>query len=112
VKHLKIRSIFILLFLIATSTVSFSQDHSGALHGVITNRAGALISNAVIAARNVKNHQTIITQTNADGEYRLTNLAVGKYEVRVRASQFRDSVKTVNVKAADPMTLNFELEAR
>ena len=81
----RIASLFIAVFLFAATV--FGQQTNGSLRGRVVDVAGAVIVGAnvtIIAAGNAERS----AQTNQNGEFNFTNLAPGKYVIRVSAPGF------------------------
>jgi len=89
----------------------FSQTYSGTMHGMVADQTGAVIAGAEVTAKNTMTGVTRTTQTDADGEYLLRDLTIGTYDVKVRASGFKDLSKPTQIKNLDSLALNFKLRA-
>jgi Carboxypeptidase regulatory-like domain len=66
---------------------------SAAISGAVTDPSGAAVSAATVTAKNVETAGLRSTVTDAAGRYRLPELAVGEYEVRVVKDGFRSMVR-------------------
>src|SRR5882757_8682879 len=76
------------IFLVAIVCYSVrAQQISGSIRGTITDELGGLILNAKVVARSTSGKE-ITTATGAQGEYVLSGLAPGLYELRVTAPGF------------------------
>jgi vitamin B12 transporter len=76
---------FALVFVLLACCVAFAADTS--IHGTVKDPAGAVIPNARIEV--VRDGRTIATTvTNQSGDYRLSHLAVGDYQIRATAEHF------------------------
>ncbi len=69
-----------------------AQVTTASLVGVITDSSGGTVSGALIRAKAVATNQVRETKADADGDYVLTNLPIGEYEVTVSANGFRTEV--------------------
>ncbi len=67
---------------------SFAQSTSGDLTGVVSDASGAAIPNASVEATNVATGVKTNASSNANGEYHLSNLPTGNYELNVSAAGF------------------------
>ncbi len=83
---------------------------SGAIVGVVVDPSGALIANATITAKNVDTRATATTASSAEGSYRLSFLAPGRYQVQVAASGFRNETQVVPVYLGQITTQDFRLQ--
>src|SRR5438552_3176706 len=87
-----------------------AQVATGDLTGRITDTTGAVVPNSTVTARNPATGQTRTTQSNALGNYTLTQLPPGTYEVSAEFMGFSKAVRTgVEVSVGTRATLNFEL---
>src|SRR5438093_8499393 len=100
-------SILILSFLCMSLP---AQVTVGDLTGRITDATGAVVPNATVTAHNPATGQTRTTQSNALGDYTLSQLPPGTYEVSAEFMGFSKAVrKAVAVSVGTRSTLNFEL---
>jgi hypothetical protein len=63
------------------TTPLWSQATSGDVVGTVVDASGAVVPNATVNALNVATGIKSTTKTNASGEYRFSNLPVGRYNV-------------------------------
>ena len=78
-----------LLAILAVFSVSvLAQSTSGELAGTITDVTGATIPGATVAATNTATSVMATTTTSSSGQYRLSNLPVGSYDLTISASGF------------------------
>jgi len=99
----------VLLVLLLNPSRAWSQidANKGSISGTVVDPAKAPIPQArVIALRSGTGLQRE-TQTNDDGQYRLTSLDPGVYEVRVEAIDFAASVREVVVNVGGSVQVNF-----
>lgn len=87
-----------------------SQAISGDLVGVVKDSTGAVVPNATVQATNVATGVQLHTQTNADGEYRLINLPVGRYDLQVTSNGLSGGIKSVPVELNKRATANITLQ--
>ena len=88
-----------------------AQVQNGIFTGTVTDPQGASVPNADVTIRNIGTGESFSYKTNAEGLYRGTSLPVGSYDITVRATGFKSSVKAgiyLNVGAIT--TVNFMLE--
>jgi hypothetical protein len=79
------------VLVLATSAV-FSQTTTASLVGTVSDASGAVISNAKVEAKAVATNQVRDVTTDGEGNYILTNLPIGQYQVSVSAQGFRTEV--------------------
>jgi len=73
--------------LLVTGTAQ-SQIISGDVVGTVYDKTGAVVPNAKISLTNVATGAKHEVTSNANGEYRFSNLPVGTYDVQVNAGNF------------------------
>jgi carboxypeptidase family protein len=66
---------------------------SAAISGRVTDPAGATVSGAAVAAKNVETGETRSTVTDSIGHYWVPSLAVGEYELHVTKQGFQEQVR-------------------
>src|SRR5579884_1789516 len=87
-----------------------SQAISGDLVGVVKDSTGAVVPNATVQATNVATGVQLHTQTNGDGEYRLINLPVGRYDLQVTSNGLSGGIKSVPVELNKRATANITVQ--
>ncbi len=105
----RVALVFIAL-LISNGTL-LSQTIVGRIAGNVTDSSGAAIPGTAVKITNEATNQTRTAQTDVNGFYVATNLAVGDYTVTVEQAGFKRSVKTGFSLGADGrLTVDFALE--
>lgn len=69
-----------------------TQTTTATLVGTVTDSSGAVVGRAKVVASAVATNQTREVTTDSEGNYVLTNLAVGQYQLSVSAEGFRTEV--------------------
>jgi carboxypeptidase family protein/TonB-dependent receptor-like protein len=87
-----------------------AQVTSGTVSGTVTDRTGAVIPGATVAARNSETGITRTTRADAQGRYQIPQLGLGMYELTAEADGFQRVVRsgiemTVGRQAAVDFTL-------
>ena len=84
----------VLLFAIFASLTasSWAQKDTGSIVGTVKDPSGAVVPNASVTVTDVEHGQTISTTTNADGEFVVSPLRVGRYTVTVQQAGFKKAV--------------------
>jgi len=72
----------------------FGQIISGDLVVTVYDASGAVVPNATVVALNEATNVKATTSTNPSGEYRFTNLLVGKYDITVSSTRFGGQVES------------------
>jgi len=103
--------IVLLLLLIFTARGSFSQTSRGTLTGIVTDKSGAVITNASVAITEKDTNVKRQTTTNNAGVYRFDAVDLGTYTLTVQASGFRSSdTNGVEIQAAHTTNIDIGLE--
>lgn len=107
VKSILGAGILLLSFSIPVSL--WAQTPSATLSGTVTDSSGSPVDHAKISVNNVFSGQTVETESDASGDYKVLNLAPGQYEVSVSAEGFTTSTTRIKLAAgaaqALPVTL-------
>src|SRR5579884_2703056 len=80
------RSVLVLSLL---ATLAFAQSDRGVITGTITDPQGAVIANAPVQARNQNTGLPYEAQSTATGNYSLSELPAGNYEITVAVPGFK-----------------------
>lgn len=78
----------VLALVLMTSILSFGQERSGELNGVVKDSSGAVIPNATVTITNKATSRVFSTKSGTDGSYIAPQLEPGRYSVRVEAQGF------------------------
>jgi len=85
-----------------SSTNSFVDGGTAGVYGVIFDPAGAVIPSATITIINVEKNVVVMTYTDGTGQYRLTGLEPGTYNLKIEAGGFAPSdVPLITLRAND-----------
>src|SRR6266850_1111441 len=105
-------SCFIALLLLAFAVMpAHAQVTNGIFTGTVTDPQGAAVAGAEVVVTNAGTNATVTVKTNADGLYRVPELAVGTYRLTVTAPGFKKAVKAgVYLNAGVIERLDFKLE--
>jgi hypothetical protein len=100
----------VVLFLISYSSVLRAQSTNASITGRVTDPSKALIADAKILAINTATNFRYETTTNASGEYYLTNLPPGLYQIEIEKPGFKKLIKPdVTLHVQDAIEIDFEL---
>src|ERR1700722_1533562 len=67
---------------------AWAQKDSGSIVGVVRDPSGAVVARAQVKATEVDQGTSVSTSTNASGEYVVTPLRIGRYDVTVEKQGF------------------------
>ncbi|HYR75494.1 MAG TPA: TonB-dependent receptor, partial [Pyrinomonadaceae bacterium] len=103
---------FVALLLLAFAAMpAHAQVTNGVFTGTVTDPQGASVGGAEVAITNAGTNATVTVKTNADGLYRISELAVGTYRLTVTAPGFKKALKTgVYLNAGAIERVDFKLE--
>ena len=76
-------------FCLLLTFCALAQSDRGTITGTVVDPAAAVVPGAKIVVRNVDNGAVFETTTTGTGDYTLTSLPAGKYEVSVEANGFK-----------------------
>jgi len=94
-----------------SSLTAFAQEPTGGVEGSITDPQGAVVQGATVTVRNTATNLTRTATTGDNGQYRLSQLPPGMYEVKVAAANFKTSVASeVKVEVGRNSALDVKLE--
>ncbi|MGH9630519.1 MAG: carboxypeptidase regulatory-like domain-containing protein, partial [Bryobacteraceae bacterium] len=83
-----------LLALLLFQIYVFGQGSTGAITGVVTDPAQAVVPSAQVSVRNLDTGFARSTVTNESGVYNVPSLPIGNYEIRVEGPGFKAHVQT------------------
>ncbi|HEX4536673.1 MAG TPA: carboxypeptidase-like regulatory domain-containing protein, partial [Candidatus Acidoferrum sp.] len=81
-----------LFVMIGGARSAFAQDVTATITGTVTDASGGALAGATVTAKSVERGETFTATTNDLGLYRLSQLPVGHYELRVEKQGFQSSV--------------------
>src|SRR6266403_469590 len=81
-----------LVALLCTANPAWGQDVTASITGTVTDPSGAAVAGATVTAKDVLRGLTYSAVTNESGIYRISQLAVGDYELRVEKQGFQTAL--------------------
>ena len=81
---------FLLTFLVVTGTLqhAWSQEVTASITGTISDPSGAAVPGATVTATSVERGQNYTAETNDSGLYRIPQLPVGSYTLKIEKQGF------------------------
>ena len=76
------------------STAIFGQTDRGTITGVVSDPAGAIVANAAVEAKSVETGAVYRAATTATGNYTLSELPTGTYDVSISVAGFKKYVRS------------------
>ena len=77
---------------ICEANVAFAQEVTATITGTITDQSDAAIAGANVTAKSVDRGTTFVTVTNESGLYRISQLPVGSYDLKVEKQGFQTAL--------------------
>ncbi|MBI3697484.1 MAG: carboxypeptidase regulatory-like domain-containing protein, partial [Acidobacteria bacterium] len=87
-----------------------AQAPTSAIRGLVADASGGAIPKATVEVENKQLGLARLTATNSVGEFVVSALPPGLYDVRVSAPGFRTTTKPVELFVGRELTVNFSLE--
>lgn len=103
---------WVLLCILSTASLAFSQIATTSLRGTITDPSGALVPGATVTITNQSRGTVLTTTANAAGLYEFPQIVPAKYTIKVTASGFGDQSKEAELLVNQPATVNFTLSVQ
>ena len=105
------RFVFIVLYTLVLTVVALAQGDRGTITGTIADPAGAVVAAAAIEARNVETGAVYQSATTATGNYTISQLPAGTYEISVAVPGFKKYVRQgLTVEVAQTLRIDATLE--
>jgi hypothetical protein len=73
-----------------------AQKFTGTISGVVTDQAGAVVPSADVTVTNAGTGDTRTAKTGSGGEYAITDLNPGTYDVTIKAPNFKEFISKGN----------------
>ena len=80
------------VMLLAAGTNVWAQDVTASITGTVTDPSGAPVAGAAVTAKSVERGTTFTGTTSEEGYYRITQLPVGNYELRIEKAGFQTAL--------------------
>jgi hypothetical protein len=80
---------------------AFAQKDTGSIAGLVKDSSNAVVEGAKVTVTDADRGTQVITQTNAQGEYLVSSLKVGRYQVTIEKTGFKKAL-------AGPVTVDVQ----
>ncbi|HWF11170.1 MAG TPA: TonB-dependent receptor [Bryobacteraceae bacterium] len=105
------RSLITTFCLLSITSALFAQSDRGTITGTVTDTTGAIVANAQVSAKQLETGSLFPTATTGTGNYTLTQLPVGGYEITISAPGFKTFVRSgVTVQVAQTLRVDATLQ--
>ena len=102
--------VLFLLFLCTSIGICQSQEFSGTIQGQVTNKQDNPLSDYVISAVSPTDNITYAAKTDSGGQFALTNLSAGTWDVKVRHYSTLLAERKVTVTEKTEVKADFVIE--
>ncbi len=100
-----------ILLLHGLAAVTFAQDVTARIDGQVVDPAGAVVTGATVTLTNTKTGEVRTVESNDSGQYTLTLIQPGVYDLSVKAQGFKEYLsKGLELSVNDRKTINIPLE--
>src|ERR1700733_6767388 len=104
-------SLLATLCLLLFASAAFAQSDRGIITGTVTDTTGSVVANVAIEARQLETGAVFPTTTTSTGNYTLSELPVGSYEVTATYSGFKKYVRSgITVEVAQTLRIDIPLQ--
>ena len=91
------------------SVLAFGQAETGTIAGVVKDATGALVTDAQIVVKNTATNAERTVRTSTLGEYNVTSLEPGNYQITVSKTGFQTYKSNIEVAVGGHSTFNAQL---
>ena len=99
------------LLLLGFASTTFAQDVTARIDGVVSDPAGAVVTQATVTLTNTNTGEVRTVQSDDNGSYTFTLIQPGTYDLSVKAGGFKEYLsKGLQLSVNDRKTINVPLE--
>jgi iron complex outermembrane recepter protein len=113
---MRIRTIVIVLgclaVFLALGNSLYAQGSSSTLDGRVVSKAGKPVAGATVTATNLSSGKAETATTDADGRYRITGLAAGKYSIQAEGADQASPIFQETIGAGQSKTISLRLQPK
>src|SRR6202521_617258 len=105
------RALLVAASFVLFTWTAFAQGDRGAITGTVDDPAGAVVASAAIEAKHVETGAVYQTASTATGNYTLSQLPAGTYEISVTVPGFKKYIRQgLTVQVAETLRIDIALE--
>ncbi len=105
------RSALTTLCMLLCASAMYAQGDRGTITGTVTDTTGAVVANAMIQAKQTDTGALFPTTSTASGDYTLSQLPVGPYQITVTVPGFKTFTRSgMTVQVAQTLRIDIPLE--
>ena len=93
-----------LLTVVVSAPPLLAQTFTGRILGTVADPAGAVIPAATVRVTSVGTNRPVVVQTNEVGNYAVSNLERGEYQIEAAASYSRSSSRPRSISRSKSVT--------
>jgi type 1 fimbria pilin len=91
-RRIRVLGTVLLAVLLVSAGAAVGQDVTATITGTVTDSTGAAVAGATITAKSVERGTTFTGTTNDLGLYRITQLPIGNYDLRIEKTGFQSAL--------------------
>jgi hypothetical protein len=111
IKEFLMRTLWVFVCSLVLAAAIFAQGDRGTITGTVVDPAGAVVAAASMEAKNAQTGAVYTTQTTATGNYTLSQLPAGNYEISVNLAGFKKYTRQgLEVGVAQTVRIDVSLE--
>ena len=103
------RTLFLFVLPLLLPAIVAAQTHRASLRGTVTDPNDAVIQGATVRLKNVETGETRTATTGDAGEYAISSIPPGKYQLEVEATNFAKRVQEIELLVNDERRHNVYL---
>src|SRR4029434_8180625 len=89
----------------------YAQEVNASIHGIVQDNSGSVIPGAEVQVRSLDTNRVFRALTDESGNYNITQVPIGRYEVLAELQGFKKAVVTdIVLRVNDRRRVNFTLE--
>src|SRR5437867_6747984 len=104
-------ALILLAFLAALGGDGFGQEVNASVYGIVQDLSGSVVPGVEVQLRSLDTNRIYRALTDDSGNYNITQVPIGRYEVSAELQGFKKSVVTdILLRVNDRRRVNFNLE--
>jgi len=95
--------------ILLASNLTMAQSTFASLVGTVRDASGAIVAKCVVAVENTGTSAHRETLTDASGDYSVTNLEPGVYQIKISAQGFQQFVRQIELTARETVRIDGQM---
>jgi hypothetical protein len=109
-RKFSLATLLVALLLLGTSLAPAQTSTTGDLAGTVIDSSGAVVPNATVTAKDVRNGESRTVQSNSSGSYRFTFLKPSEYQLSSSMPGLKSDISLVTVGVSQVQTVDLTLK--